>query len=106
MAKITYIEFDGKEHVIDVAPGSSVMQGAVQNLVRGIIGECGGNLQCATCHVYVDPVWRDRVGEKSEMEKVMLEETFDARPDSRLSCQIEVTETLEGLIVRLPRRQI
>ena len=106
MATITYIEFTGESHEIEVAPGSSVMQGAVQNQVRGIIAECGGNMSCATCHVYVDPAWEDKCGDKSEMEEILLEEVCEGRPNSRLSCQIKVTEELDGLVVRLPEKQI
>lgn len=106
MATITYIEHTGEEHEIEVTPGSSVMQGAVQNQVRGVIAECGGNMSCATCHVYVDPEWTDRLGEKSEMEAILLEEVCDPEPNSRLSCQIEVTAELDGLVVRLPEKQI
>ncbi len=106
MTKVTYIEFDGTEHVIDVMPGVSLMQAVVSNGVRGIIAECGGACACATCHVYVDPAWADRVGDKSELEEMMLEEVCEPQPNSRLSCQIIVTESLEGLVVRLPARQI
>lgn len=106
MAKITYIEFSGAEHALDIAPGTSVMQGAVGNGVRGIIGDCGGACSCATCHVYVDPVWLDKVGEVSAMEEAMLEEVCDTQPNSRLSCQIKMTDELDGLIVRLPEKQV
>jgi len=106
MAKITYIEFDGTKHEIDVAPGLSVMQAAVGNSVRGIIGECGGACSCATCHVYVDSAWLSRVGERSATEEALLEEVMDGQPNSRLSCQIKVTEDLDGLIVRVPAKQI
>ncbi len=105
MAKVTYIEFDGSEHVIDVQPGDSVMQGAVQNQVRGIIAECGGAMSCATCHVYVDPAWIDRLEPKSEMEEIILEEVCELKPNSRLSCQLKVSPDLDGLVVRLPERQ-
>lgn len=106
MAKITYIEFGGKEHVLDLAPGMSLMQGATTNDVRGIIGECGGVCSCATCHVYVDPAWLGKVGETGANEAALLEEVCDAQPNSRLSCQIKVTEDLDGLVVRLPARQV
>jgi 2Fe-2S ferredoxin len=106
MAKISYIEFGGTEHTFDIAPGMSVMQGAVGNSVRGIIGECGGAASCATCHVYVDPTWLNKVGEKNETEQALLEEVCDPQPNSRLSCQIKVTEELDGLIVRLPSKQV
>jgi 2Fe-2S ferredoxin len=106
VAKITYVEFDGAAHEIDVASGISVMQGAVANGVRGIIGECGGACSCATCHVYVDPAWLDRVGERSAAEEALLEEVMDGRPNSRLSCQINVTDKLDGLVIRMPAKQI
>lgn len=106
MARITYIEFNGTEHALDITPGLSVMQGAMGNDVRGIIAECGGCCSCATCHVYVDPAWLDKVGAKSDMEELLLEEVCDAQPNSRLSCQIPVTDKLDGLVVRLPEKQV
>jgi ferredoxin, 2Fe-2S len=106
MAKVTYIEPNGNEHIVDVPSGTSVMQAAVGNSVRGIIGDCGGACSCATCHVYVDPAWIDRVGEKSESESALLEEVCDPQPNSRLSCQIEMAEDLDGLVVRLPAKQV
>lgn len=106
MAKIRYIEFGGTEHTLDIAPGLSVMQGAVGNSVRGIIGECGGAASCATCHVYVDPAWLNKVGDKNETEQALLEEVCDPQPNSRLSCQITVTQELDGLVVRLPPKQV
>jgi len=106
MARITYVEFSGTERVLDVAPGLSVMQGAVENNVRGIIAECGGACSCATCHVYVDPAWFDRLGAKSPTEEALLEEVCDPQPNSRLSCQIRVSEELDGLVVRLPAKQV
>jgi 2Fe-2S ferredoxin len=106
MPTITYIEFNGTEHVVHIAPGQSVMQGALNNDVRGIIGDCGGCCSCATCHVYVDPAWVDRVGEKGEVEAGLLEEVMDGQPNSRLSCQITLTDELDGLVVRLPARQV
>jgi 2Fe-2S ferredoxin len=105
MAKVTYIEPDGNEHVLDIVPGLSVMEGAVNNNVRGIIAECRGACSCATCHVYVDPSWTDKVGAKSGTEEAMLDCVCDPHPNSRLSCQIKVTEQLEGLVVRLPEKQ-
>jgi 2Fe-2S ferredoxin len=106
MAKITYVEFNGNEHVLDVAPGLSVMEGAVKSNVRGIIAECGGNCSCATCHVYVDGLWQDKVDKKTELEEALLDAVCDLQPNSRLSCQIKVTEELNGLIVRLPVKQV
>lgn len=106
MAKITYIEFGGTQHEIDVEPGKSVMRGAVENSIRGIIGDCSGSCSCATCHVYVDPAWFNRVGAKGDTEAMLLEEVCDPRETSRLSCQITVTPELDGLVVRLPEKQV
>ena len=106
MARITYIQPDGTETAVDVENGMSVMEGAIRNMVRGIEAECGGACACATCHVYVEEAWRERVGGPSEMEEDMLDFAFDLRPSSRLSCQIEVEDTLDGLVVRIPERQV
>ena len=106
MAKITYIEFNGREHTLEVEPGLSVMQGAVTNNVRGIIAECGGACSCATCHVYVDEAWLDKLNEKSEFEAALLEAVCDPKANSRLSCQLKVTEELNGLVVRVPAKQV
>jgi 2Fe-2S ferredoxin len=106
MPKITYVEHNGKAHTVDAPMGGSVMEGAVKNNVPGIDADCGGACACATCHVYVDPNWTAALGEASETEAAMLE--FAAEPvetNSRLSCQMRVTADLDGLIVRLPRRQ-
>ena len=105
MAKITYIEFNGKEHVIDVKTGLSVMEGAVKNNVPGIDADCGGACACATCHVYVDEAWVDKTGSQSAMEESMLDFAENVEPNSRLSCQIKVSEALDGLIVRMPESQ-
>ena len=105
MAKITYIEHGGAEHVIDVKPGLSVMEGAVKNNVPGIDADCGGACACATCHVYVDATWRDKTGSISAMEESMLDFAENVEPNSRLSCQIKVTEELDGLIVSMPESQ-
>lgn len=105
MAKITYIEHDGKQHVIDVPNGQSVMEGAVKNAVPGIDADCGGACACATCHVYVDEAWYGKTGEKSSMEESMLDFASETQPTSRLSCQIKVSDALEGLVVRLPKSQ-
>ncbi len=106
MARITYIAHNGEITVLEVEPGQSVMQAAVAQGVLGIIGDCSGNMACATCHVYVDNDWVDLAGDKSETESLMLEEVFNQQPNSRLSCQIPVSEDLDGLIVRLPERQV
>lgn len=105
MPKITYIEHDGTEHVIDVASGLSVMEGAVRNLVPGIDADCGGACACATCHVYVDPAWSEKTGTREAMEDSMLDFADEVKDTSRLSCQITVTEELDGLVVRMPEHQ-
>jgi ferredoxin, 2Fe-2S len=105
MVKIIYIEFNGAEHLIDVKTGLSLMEGAVKNDVPGIDADCGGACACATCHVYVDEAWRDRTGTYSAMEASMLEFAQNVGPNSRLSCQIKVTNSLDGLIVRMPESQ-
>jgi len=105
MAKITYIQFDGTENVVDVKPGLTVMEGAVKNNIRGIDADCGGACACATCHVFVDEAWTEKTGAKSAMEESMLDFAENVQDNSRLSCQIKVTEELDGLIVRLPESQ-
>jgi 2Fe-2S ferredoxin len=105
MAKITYIEFDGKEHTVDVADGLSVMEGAIKNMIPGIDADCGGACACATCHVYVEQPWMEKVGGPSEMEETMLDFAENVEDNSRLSCQIQVGDELDGLIVRLPKSQ-
>ncbi len=106
MAKITYIEFDGTSHVVDVSPGMSVMDGAISNNIPGIEAECGGACSCATCHVYVDPAWVEATGSAQPVEAGMIESAMDLQETSRLSCQIEVSAELDGLIVRMPELQI
>jgi 2Fe-2S ferredoxin len=105
MPSITYIEHSGTEHRIEVPTGRSVMQGAVDNNVPGIDADCGGECACATCHVYVDPAWLAKTGTPGEQETSMLSFAATAEPNSRLSCQIEVSEALDGLTVRLPEAQ-
>jgi 2Fe-2S ferredoxin len=105
MAKITYIEFDGTEHQVEVRNGLSVMEGAIKNNVPGIDADCGGACACATCHVYVDDAWREKVGGPSAMEESMLDFAENVEPNSRLSCQIKVSDALDGLTVRMPENQ-
>lgn len=105
MPKITYISDDGKELTVDVPAGWTVMEGAVKNRVPGIDADCGGACACATCHVYVDPVWQPKLKRAEEMEEQMLDFAIDVKPGSRLSCQIKVTAELDGLVVRTPKRQ-
>lgn len=105
MPLVKYIEHDGTEHELEVEVGESVMQAAVDNMVNGIVAECGGSCVCATCHCYVDEIWYEKSGEVDAMEKGMIELTADPRPNSRLSCQIIMTDELDGLVVRLPESQ-
>ncbi len=105
MPKITFIEFNGAEHVVEAEAGSTLMETAVRNMVPGIDADCGGACACATCHVYVDPDWYDRIGERNEMEEDMLDFAFDVRENSRLSCQVKVTDAMDGLIIRVPEKQ-
>jgi ferredoxin, 2Fe-2S len=105
MAKITYIAFDGTRFEIEAQNGSTVMENAIRNQVPGIEAECGGACACATCHVYVDDAWIAVTGKPEPMEEDMLDFAYDLRPTSRLSCQIKVSDKLDGLIVRVPERQ-
>lgn len=105
MAKITFIQPDGATQVVDAQTGSTVMESAKLNAVPGIEAECGGACACATCHVYVDESWRDKVGSPAQMEEDMLDFAFDVREESRLSCQIKVTDDLDGLVLRVPAKQ-
>ncbi|MFZ4602545.1 MAG: 2Fe-2S ferredoxin [Alphaproteobacteria bacterium] len=105
MPKITYIEHSGKEHVIDVPAGMSVMEGAVKNAVPGIDADCGGACACATCHVYVDEAWAAKTGQPTGMEQSMLDFASEVEKTSRLSCQIKVSAELDGLVVRMPKSQ-
>ncbi len=107
MPKVTYIEHSGKSHTVDVPVGSSVMRGARDNGIPGIDADCGGECACATCHVYVDPAWEARVGKPEEgtLESSMLDFAAVTKPNSRLSCQIEMRAELDGLVVRLPEGQ-
>jgi 2Fe-2S ferredoxin len=105
MPRITFIQPDGAEQVVEGDVGMTVMETAKKHAVDGIEAESGGACACATCHVYVDEAWREKVGGPSEMEEDMLDFAFDVRPASRLSCQIKVTEDLDGLVLRIPERQ-
>jgi 2Fe-2S ferredoxin len=105
MVKITYIEHDGTEHAVEATGGLTVMENAIRNMVPGIDADCGGACACATCHVYVDPAWAAKTGERSSMEESMLDFASDVQETSRLSCQIKVSEELDGLVVRLPEQQ-
>src|SRR4249920_2130644 len=105
MPKIIYIDAAGETRTVDAVVGSTVMETAIKNNVPGIEAECGGACACATCHIYVDEAWRAKTGEPSPMEQDMLDFGYDVRPNSRLSCQIKVTQDIDGLVVRTPERQ-
>ncbi len=106
MPAVTYILHDGTRRQVEVADGDSVMQGAVNNMVKGIVGECGGGLACATCHCYVDEAWAARVGAPTGAEDEMLEVTScERKPTSRLGCQITISPALDGLVIHLPEHQ-
>jgi 2Fe-2S ferredoxin len=107
MAKITYIEHDGTPHEVDVPPGLTVMEGARDNNIPGIEADCGGACACSTCHVYVDPAWVDRLPPREAMEEDMLDFAWEPDPErSRLTCQLRVSDDLDGLVVRMPEKQI
>jgi 2Fe-2S ferredoxin len=105
MPKISYVSFDGLKRTVEVKEGLTVMEGAIHNSLPGIDAECGGACACATCHVLVDKEWTSKVGPPSDMERNMLQFASDAGPNSRLSCQIRVTQELEGLVVHTPKSQ-
>ena len=106
MPKITYITHDKQSHTIEVHNGLTVMEGAVQNDIPGIDADCGGSMACATCHVYVKDEWYDKLDEKSEGEDDMLDQAYEPKKNSRLSCQITVSDKIEGLVVHLPEKQV
>ena len=105
MAKITYIEHTNKEHIVEVPNNMSVMEGAIQNNISGIDADCGGSMACATCHVYVDEKWFNKLEKKEEGEEDMLDMAYQPNNFSRLSCQLLVSDELNGLIVRMPSKQ-
>ena len=106
MAKITYIGNNGTSHTVDVAEGLTVMEGAVQNNIPGIDADCGGGMACATCHVYVKDEWFDKINKKIEGEDDMIDQAYEPKKSSRLSCQIQVSPEIDGLEVHLPEKQI
>ena len=106
MAKITYHTHDNKTHAIDVQNGLTVMEGAVQNDIPGIDADCGGGMSCATCHVYVKEDWFNKIPEKQLGEDDMIDQAYKPNSSSRLSCQISVSDELNGLIVHLPEKQV
>jgi len=105
MTKITFVDHAGKSTTVDAEDGSTVMETAIRNDIPGIVAECGGSCACATCHVYVDDAWLEKVGKAGPLEEDMLDFAYDVRPNSRLSCQINVAAELDGLIVTTPEQQ-
>jgi len=106
MAKIKYNEHKGKTHTIEVASGLSVMEGAIQNNIPGIDAACGGSMACATCHVYVKEEWFNKLPKKEDGEEDMLDMAFEPKKNSRLSCQLMISDQLDGLVVNLPEKQV
>ena len=105
MPKIIITEADGQEHEVEIEVGSTIMQGAVDNMIDGILAECGGVCSCATCHCYIEEQWIGKLSEADELEKEMLANVLDLKPNSRLSCQVTITEDMEGMRVVLPESQ-
>ncbi len=105
MVKITYVRFDGQRVEIESEIGSTVMEVAVKNKIAGIEADCGGACACATCHVFVEEPWGKITGAPSEMEEDMLDFAYDIRDNSRLSCQLKITEKMDGLVVHIPETQ-
>ena len=107
MAKITYVEHGGREHVVEVQAGLTVMEGARDNGIPGIEADCGGACACSTCHVYIDDAWVEKLPAKDPMEEDMLDFAYNPDPTkSRLTCQIKVTDDMDGLRVQMPEKQI
>jgi 2Fe-2S ferredoxin len=105
MPKIIYIEFSGKEHHIEIPVGYSIMEGAVKNSVPGIDADCGGSCACATCHVYVDEKFINKIPKAQESEQDMIDFVVNPKNNSRLSCQLMITDELDGIVVRMPEKQ-
>ena len=106
MPKINYIEHGGKKHTIEVANGLTVMEGAIQNNIPGIDADCGGSMACATCHVYVKEEWFNKLPKKEDGEEDMIDMAFEPKKNSRLSCQLMVSDQIDGLVVNLPEKQV
>lgn len=105
MPKVIYIESTGLRHEVDAENGATVMETAIRNGVSGIVAECGGACTCATCHIYVEEAWREVAGEPSSEERDMLDFAHDVKTNSRLSCQIKISDDFEGFTVHLPDQQ-
>ena len=107
MARITYVEHSGTEHTVDVKPGLTVMEGARNHNIPGIEADCGGACACSTCHVYVDTAWVEKMPKMDDLEEDMLDFAYEADPArSRLTCQIKVSDDMDGLVVHMPERQL
>jgi len=106
MASIKYVDSKDNARTVDAGAASTVMQAALDNMIDGIVGECGGSCSCGTCHCYVDTAWLDKLPPLSEIERQTLECAIDVRPNSRLSCQLRITEELDGLVIHLPESQL
>lgn len=105
MPKVTFVQPSGEQQVVEIMNGTSVMEGAVDNNIDGVVAACGGCCSCSTCHVYVDPRFAERVGQPDEAEQDVLEFAIDPDQRSRLSCQLEMSDELDGLIVHVPAEQ-
>ena len=105
MPKINFIEHNGEQHTVEAASGDSIMQSAINNLIPGISADCGGECSCGTCHVIIEPTWLEKVGSPDKTEEAMLSLNPDRKPHSRLSCQIKVSDNIDGIIVQLPEFQ-
>lgn len=105
MPKIVFVQPDGSRQIVDAPVGQSLMEAATQNLVPGIVGECGGSCSCATCHVYIDEPWFSQLAPADEMETGMLEGAVAPGPHSRLGCQVPVSDALDGLVAHVPPGQ-
>jgi 2Fe-2S ferredoxin len=101
MPKIIYVTTDGTRHEVEVENGYSIMEGAINNDIDGIVAECGGACACATCHSYVDPAWVDKIPAMHDMEDSMLDAAFERKDNSRLTCQIEVNDSLDGMVIHV-----
>ena len=105
MTKVTYIDYQGNSKTLDVENGLTVMEGAIQNNIPGIDADCGGSMACATCHVYVEEKWLDKMPKPEDGEVDMIDMAFEPKKNSRLSCQIIISDELDGLIVKTPEKQ-
>jgi ferredoxin, 2Fe-2S len=106
MSKVIYIDKDEQQYVVEVESGANLMQAAIDNLVPGILGDCGGAAACATCHVFVDPEWADKTGKASEIEADLLDGLLETKSTSRLACQIIMSDALDGVVLHLPEQQL